>query len=130
MSKFLEDLFKSRGQSASPSAALGKVLDISVKDLSAMLADADHPKVIDVREPWEYEQGHVPGAILMPLGSMASQVSRLDPSQPLVLICAHGNRSRSAAAFLHKKGFETLYNVSGGTAAWQRARLPLKTERR
>ncbi len=82
--------------------------------------------VVDVREPWEYRQGHVPGAILIPLGQLSSRVNELDPERPVAVICASGNRSQSAAALLGQKGFKTIYNVSGGTGAWMYSGLELE----
>jgi len=107
--------------------ASGDIRDLEPKELSALLQadDGNRPVVIDVREPWEYQQGHVPEAVLIPLGELAARVGELDPKQPVAVICASGNRSRSAAAFLGQKNFGTIYNVRGGTAGWRRAGLPL-----
>ncbi len=81
---------------------------------------------MDVREPWEYNQGHVPGAILIPLGQLSSRLGELDPEKPVAVICASGSRSQSAAALLGQKGFKTIYNVSGGTSAWMYSGLALE----
>jgi rhodanese-related sulfurtransferase len=86
----------------------------------------DSLTVVDVREPWEYKQGHVPGAILIPLGQLSSRLGELDPEKPVAVICASGSRSQSAAAVLGQKGFKTVYNVSGGTSAWMYSGLPLE----
>lgn len=61
----------------------------------------------------------------MPLGEFARRVDELDPSQPVAVICASGSRSQSAAALLGQKGFETVYNVVGGTFNWMQQGLPL-----
>jgi rhodanese-related sulfurtransferase len=82
--------------------------------------------VVDVREPWEFKQGHVPGAILIPLGQLSSRLGELDPETPVAVICQSGSRSQSAAALLGQKGFKTVYNVSGGTSAWQYSGLALE----
>ena len=99
----------------------GDVKNIEPVELSNLLkscSNGDCPKVVDVREPWEYKQGHVPGAVLMPLGQLSARISELDPEHPVAVICASGNRSQSAAALLGQKGFKTVYNVVGGTGAW------------
>lgn len=99
----------------------GDIKDIEPVELNDLLkscSNGDCPKVIDVREPWEFKQGRVPGAILMPLGQLSSRISELDPAHPVAVICASGNRSQSAAALLGQKGFKTVYNVVGGTGAW------------
>ncbi len=103
----------------------GDVKDIEPKELQDLLQSDARPVVVDVREPWEYKQGHVPGAILMPLGQLASLVGTLDTEKPVAVICASGSRSQSAAALLGQKGFKTIYNVVGGTGAWRYDNLPL-----
>jgi rhodanese-related sulfurtransferase len=62
----------------------------------------------------------------MPLGSLSSQVDKLDHQHPVVVVCATGNRSVSAAALLGQKKFEKIYNVLGGTMAWMQQGLPLE----
>lgn len=106
----------------------GDVRDIEPQELSELLKQdqAECPVVIDVRESWEYAQGHVPGARLMSLGEFARRVAELDPKQPVALICASGSRSQSAAALLGQKGFETVYNVVGGTYNWMQHGLPIE----
>ena len=82
--------------------------------------------MIDVRESWEFASGHVPGAKLISLGEFSKRYGELDPHQPIALICASGSRSQSAAALLGQKGFETVYNVVGGTYNWMQYGLPLE----
>ncbi len=106
------------------------VKNISANELNQMVSNEPHPVLVDVREPWEYQQGHVPNTLHIPLGQLPAQWSKLDPKKPTVLICAHGNRSQSAAAFLERNGFTELYNLQGGTAAWQRSGLPLSRKGR
>ncbi|MBI5667866.1 MAG: MBL fold metallo-hydrolase [Chloroflexi bacterium] len=105
----------------------GDVRDIEPRELYELIerGNGSRPLVIDVREPWEYAQGHVPGAELIPLGELMGRVNELDPSQPVAVICASGSRSQSAAALLGQKGFATVYNVRGGTSRWLQSGLPL-----
>jgi hydroxyacylglutathione hydrolase len=107
----------------------GDIQDVEPGELHQLLQNCkngDCPVVVDVREPWEYRQGHVPGAVLIPLGQLSARVNELDPQRPVAVICASGNRSQSAAALLGQKGFKTVYNVSGGTGAWQYSGLALE----
>jgi glyoxylase-like metal-dependent hydrolase (beta-lactamase superfamily II)/rhodanese-related sulfurtransferase len=106
----------------------GDVRDLEPVELERILqsCSGDCPVVVDVREPWEYQRGHVPGAVLIPLGQLASRLTELDPVRPVAVICESGSRSQSAAALLGQKGFKTVYNVSGGTSAWRRSGLPLE----
>ena len=109
----------------------GDVKDIEPHELYNIMqscSNGDCPVVVDVREPWEYKQGHVPGAILIPLGQLSKRVSELDTEHPVAVICASGNRSQSAAALLGQKGFKTIYNVVGGTGAWMHDKLPISRD--
>jgi hydroxyacylglutathione hydrolase len=108
----------------------GDVKDIEPNELHNILehCTADCPIVVDVREPWEFRQGHVPGAILMPLGQLSTRLAELNPEHPVAVICASGSRSQSAAALLGQKGFKTIYNVVGGTGAWTYSGLPLAND--
>ncbi len=101
----------------------GDIEDVQPADLQAMLNDGVHPIVVDVREPWEYQMGHVAGSKLIPLGELAFRIGELDPEQPVAVICQSGNRSQSAAALLAQKGFKKVYNVLGGMSAWQMSGL-------
>lgn len=74
--------------------------------------------VIDVREPWEFEFGHAEGSINIPLSSIPYEVQELKAmGKTLILVCASGNRSGQAAAWLQSQGLTEAYN--GG--AWQNA---------
>lgn len=101
----------------------GDVEDIQPTQLLDLLNDSVHPTIVDVREPWEYEMGHVAGSTLIPLGQLAQRVSELDAEQPVAVICQSGSRSQSAAALLAQKGFKKVYNVVGGMSAWQMSGL-------
>ena len=85
-------------------------------DMLALRRDAGEP-VIDVREPDEYEDEHVPGAILIPLGDLADRVDEVPRDRPVLIICKSGARSRRAAEFLIEQGFDAT-NIAGGTLAW------------
>lgn len=74
--------------------------------------------LLDVREPFEWEIGHLQGALHVPLGELARRVGELDPSAATVCICHHGQRSARAAAWLVSQGFERVYNLSGGVERW------------
>jgi rubrerythrin len=76
--------------------------------------------LLDVRQPKEYEQGHMPGAKLIPIGDLERRLAELDRDTPIIVYCATGGRSRIAAQMLAGKGFGKVYNLSGGIKAWKR----------
>ena len=80
--------------------------------------------VIDVREPFEYEAGHVPGATLVPLNRLPAHTADLPRQVPVYVICASGNRSLTAADYLARAGVDA-WSVAGGTGAWLRAGHPV-----
>jgi hydroxyacylglutathione hydrolase len=103
----------------------GDIEDVQPVDLQAMLQNGTCPQVLDVRERWEFQMGHVAGAKLISLGELPGRISELDPDQPVVVICQSGSRSQSAAALLGQKGFKKVYNVVGGMSAWQMSGLEI-----
>jgi rhodanese-related sulfurtransferase len=79
------------------------------------------PRVLDVRRPGEFEDGHVPGAVNIPLDELPRRIAELSDDAPLAIICAGGYRSSAAASILARNGFRAeLQSVTGGTAAWIR----------
>ncbi len=94
-------------------------------DLSTFAAaHADGALVIDVREPYEYVSGHVPGARLLPLARLPQHAAELPAGEPVYVICASGNRSWTAAQFLVGRGLDAR-SVAGGTGDWTARGLPV-----
>ncbi len=81
--------------------------------------DPEDFNLLDVRQPKEYEQGHLPGATLIPVNTLPDRLAEFDPKQPTITYCAAGPRSRSAAANLIHAGFERVYVMDGGIRAWE-----------
>jgi rhodanese-related sulfurtransferase len=95
------------------------VAAIDVKELRRRLAgDEPKPFLLDVREPWEYLAGHVPGAQLIPLGELEQRVAEVPRNRDVLAICHSGQRSLAAAGYLQQLGYAAVSNVDGGTAAW------------
>ena len=85
----------------------------------------DGATVLDVRNPDEYEEKHVPGAVLVPLPELGERLDDVPAGRPLYVICARGGRSRSAAEAMRLQlGWEVL-NVSAGTEGWAESGRPL-----
>ncbi|HLN60943.1 MAG TPA: rhodanese-like domain-containing protein [Symbiobacteriaceae bacterium] len=93
--------------------------EISADELQQHLAGGGKPRIIDVREPWEHEEGHIPGCTLRPLGEIQNWAGELNKEDEVVLVCRSGNRSGSAYEYLEKQGFTKLKNLSGGMIGWK-----------
>lgn len=87
---------------------------LTVDQLAGQLNDWT---VIDVREPYELRSGTIPGAKSIPLGSLEQKANELSRDQRYAIVCASGNRSQSAAAYLAEQGFDVA-NVVGGMSLW------------
>ncbi len=74
--------------------------------------------ILDVRQPGEYEEGHIPGAKLVPMPVLTDSLGEIDRSKPVLVYCAIGGRSRIAAQTLAGKGYDQVINLSGGFKAW------------
>lgn len=82
--------------------------------------------VLDVRQPDEYEAGHIRESILAPAGTLdADTRAVLGLADQVVVVCARGNRSLSAAYTLIGHGYDNVVNLSGGMKAWKRSGLPV-----
>lgn len=73
---------------------------------------------LDVRQPEEYKDNHIPGATLIPLPDLSGRMAEIDPKKPTIVYCAIGGRSRVAAQMLAGNGFKEVYNLTGGIKAW------------
>ncbi len=76
-------------------------------------------QLIDVRQPEEYEQSHLPGSRLIPLPLLADSMEQLDRARDLIIYCSVGGRSRMAAHFLARRGFNRVLHLQGGIEAWE-----------
>jgi molybdopterin/thiamine biosynthesis adenylyltransferase/rhodanese-related sulfurtransferase len=75
-------------------------------------------KLLDIREPFEYEIAHIKGVPLMPMNELASRFTDLDPNSQLYLICKTGSRTLKAVEFLKERGYKYAKSVKGGIDAW------------
>lgn len=98
--------------------------EIDVEQLAR--AHEEGATVIDVREPSEFRGGHVPGAVLVPMGHLASRLGEIESDRPVYVVCATGNRSAAMTDLLVNRGYDA-YSVAGGTAAWARSGRPVQT---
>jgi len=75
-------------------------------------------KIVDVREPNEYQINRIPGSVLIPLGDVPKRQNELDPNDEIVVHCKMGARSAKAADFLRSVGFKRVLNLKGGILDW------------
>ncbi len=100
---------------------------ISASDARAMIQSSPNLLVVDVRTPEEYTQGHLKGAVNIPLSDLPLRISGLDPNRPILVYCRTGHRSAQASAILVKAGFTQVYNMDGGITAWINSGYPTET---
>ena len=81
--------------------------------------------VVDVREPVEWSQGHIPEAVHIPLGTLMSRPRELLQQDGIIFVCAEGIRSAVACEVAAAIGKTQLYNLEGGTKAWLKQGYPL-----
>jgi rhodanese-related sulfurtransferase len=82
------------------------------------LIDNKEVVVLDVRTPEEYQEGHIPSAILIPLQELENKLDELDREEPYLVVCRSGNRSAQASEILTSNSFTNIYNMTGGMNSW------------
>ncbi len=98
------------------------LLEISV-EAAAAKRDAG-AFILDVRQPEEWNEYHVPGSTLIPLGELASRVDELPHDQEIVVVCRSGNRSATGRDTLLEAGFTQVTSMAGGLTEWKAAGYP------
>jgi len=95
---------------------------LPANQLAGWLSDQSRPgpRLIDVREPWEFDICRIQGSESMPMSRLAQHLGSIDASRPVVCICHHGVRSLQVALLLEQRGLRDVYNLVGGVAAWAR----------
>jgi len=99
----------------------GQMVPISWAELVERIRGDGRPKVVDVRTPGEYESGHIPGAVLMPVDELRGRLGELRPDEEIVVYCRQGIRSYVAQRILKGRGFSNVLNLSGGWLTWEKA---------
>jgi len=99
----------------------GYLSRLGIKRLSPKEVDQKKGMVlIDIRTDKEYENGHIPGAVHVPLADIGDKVKKIRKEKELVVYCQHGNRSIWAIKRLMGMGYKNLYSIKGGYNAWKR----------
>jgi adenylyltransferase/sulfurtransferase len=99
---------------------LGEEFEVPVATLKSWIDSGKDVKILDVREPHEYEICHMEGSKLIPLGQLPEKVNELDTADLTVVHCHTGVRSAAAVRFLQSIGFKKVKNLRGGIDAWAR----------
>lgn len=100
-----------------PAAQLSSVIDVHA---AAQMRD-EGAFILDVREPEEWVEYHIPGTTLIPLGQLESRLSELPKDQEIVVVCRSGNRSQTGRDILKGAGFDQVTSMDGGLLGWQAA---------
>jgi adenylyltransferase/sulfurtransferase len=106
------------GDRASSETSSGAVTEIQPSQLAQRLERGEKLEIIDVREPYEWQIGHIPGARLVPLDRIAEEIPRLDKKRETILYCKVGGRSMRAAEQLAKAGVTEVRSLAGGILRW------------
>lgn len=94
-------------------------LEVTAREVDERRRRGEPLQLVDVREGWEWEYAHIPGAIHLPLGELEErQAAVLAPDVPVVFYCHMGMRSQQAAIFLRQEGRPDCYSMAGGINAW------------
>lgn len=108
---------------------LGRSEAINATEAKARLDSAEPPFLLDVREPSEFMDGHIPGARLVPLGDLARRLAELPTDREILVVCRSGSRSGRATRELTKAGLRAV-NLSGGMIGWQQSGFPVRKGRK
>ncbi len=84
--------------------------------------------MLDVREPYEWDEYHIPGAVLVPLGELENRLSELPQDQEIVVVCRSGNRSAVGRDILLAAGFQDVTSMAGGMNRWKAAGFDVESE--
>src|SRR5262249_44340765 len=98
--------------------AVAAVAQMPVDELRHQMDEKPGLQLLDVRRPSEYDGGHAPGFVNVPLPHLEKEVAKFDPARPIAVMCQGGYRSSAGTSILAKHGFKQVFNVVGGFAAW------------
>ena len=95
------------------------IIQIDARELQSILDDHTHAMlVVDVREPEEYDERHIPGIPLIPMGEILEYIDQFDKQREYVLVCRSNRRSQEVAKYFRRNGIDQAYNFNGGMLSW------------
>jgi rhodanese-related sulfurtransferase len=95
-------------------------------EVKKMMEQKKNIFLLDVRTPDEYRQGHIKGAVLIPIGEIERRLAEVPRNRPVVTYCAVGSRSSLVSGFLAGKGYNETYNMQDGIMGWSRNGLQVE----
>ena len=118
----------STGTTLAPVLVSTPEVEFEMDDVRGFYEERDRYQLVDVREPWEWQEGRIEGAVLIPLNDVmaGAEQGHLDKERPVVLVCKSGNRSEVATLMLRARGYDA-HNLEGGMLAWDAEGLPYTT---
>jgi rhodanese-related sulfurtransferase len=93
-------------------------LEISPREVKERLDRGEKVLLVDVREPWEYAQCRIQGAMLIPMGNIPASLQQLDGDEDVICYCHHGMRSLDVATWLRSQGVASAKSMTGGIDRW------------
>lgn len=113
-----EDLRRAQEEEAGRDGQDAPIEELSPEAVKTLLDQGQSLVLLDVREPFEFDTVHIPGAVLIPLGQLQQRLEELDRDADLITYCHHGMRSVAAAALLRAAGFQRVRSMAGGIDGW------------
>lgn len=98
---------------------------INAEQVQGMLDDSS-TLILDVRTTGEFNRGHIPGALNIPVQNLSSSLGQLDKSKHIIVYCRSGNRSTLAKRILHENGYNQISNFKGSWNHWYRKGYPVQ----
>ncbi len=92
--------------------------NIGSDELKSLIETKENLLVLDVREQFEYDQGHLANSILIPTSEFTNRVNELPKDKPIAVVCATGARSAQVSQYLVELGYKEIYNLSRGLVSW------------
>lgn len=99
--------------------------DVDVQTAAALRTQPD-VVILDVREQSEWDSGHIPGALFIPMNDVPNRLKEIPTDKTVIVQCRSGNRSSQVTDYLRNQGMTNVHNMSGGINAWQAAGLPVE----
>ncbi len=99
--------------------------NVDAQTVSA-LKERDDVLVLDVREQWEYDAGHIPNITHIPMGEIQKRLDEIPTDKTVIVTCQSGGRSSQITNLLRDNGYDDVHNMTGGILSWQNAGLPVE----